>query len=932
MRPLRFFPVLLFLLVFVQTQGFSQQGIIYKAIILDSLEKVPVEKCTVSLLGKNGVISKKATDNKGLFSFTIKQDSVHLLFQHLGYTEKTVLITRSKATTATDTIYLASADKRMEGIVVKTKLPFVVQKGDTTEFNIDSALFEPFDVVADLLKRLPGLEIDAEGKLTYQGKPINRVLVDGEDLFGGDPNFSLRKLPAGLVAKIQVMDTKSLEQLFSGTTPDGEEKTLNIRLKPGNKTFGSAEATVGTKSQLESNGSVSQFDGAKKLSLMGTLTTSNKIGFNKISSGPTSSSANIGANYSNNFGKHRINGSYSYSDNGNSNNLYRERTQVITTDTSIFTRSSNYSDFNSSGHRVSLGNNWLIDSTSSLDINLVGSTGRSESQNSALSATRENGALRNESLNKSSTLGDNQSLTGNIVWVKRFGVNGRRLSINARTNMADQISNMLSQSTNTYFKGGMPVSGDTLDRQTKTKNRNRAYGVNFMYIEPITKHLRFDLRADLDMNRMLSIREVYNLDSNTKRAVFDSTYSSIISSTTHTQNLSAAFNYSHEKWNVSTGLSTVLQQAVRLFANEDVQQNLLRYSPSVNASYFLSKQQSLRVSFTANTLQPTIDQLQPVPDNSNPLFVRIGNPNLRTAFAQNYSLSYNVNNSTAPVHQSFSAGIGYAPISNQIVNAIFFDEYRRQTSQFVNVSGVYNMRGNLSFSRNKQIEKTITGWNLSSNGSYGQQAYFQSNKQYYSHNYNTGLSVSFNKREMAVRAGRYSTSLSASFSRNWTPADLKVLNTTRLNIAPQIEVGGNLFEFVYLASSYRLWYNKLDYHSNLRRNDEYSMHHLSSEISLQLQKKYWVNASINYQYNTQVPLDMPKGVINCNVSARGQVLKNRAQIVVTAVDLFAMSRNLRRIVGENFIEDLQIDNLQNYFTFRFQYNFSRIDKKERNKG
>jgi hypothetical protein len=355
MGPLRIFTCLLFLLVFAQKNISAQDEKTYRAVLVDSIEKTAVEKSTVSLISKNGAESKRISDAKGQFSFALKQDSAQLLFQHIGYNEKRVWLLSSKIRPGTDTIYLVPADKRMDNIVVTTKVPPVVQKGDTTEFNIDSAMFEPFDVVEDLVRRLPGLEIDEEGKMSFHGKPITRILVDGEDLFGGDPNFSMRKLPAGLVAKIQVMDTKTLEQVFNGTPSDGEDKTLNIKLKAGNKTFGSGDAMVGTKNQLDGNGMISQFDGPKRLSVMGAMNTSNKIGINKIRSGPTSSSANLNANYSNSIGKVRINSSYSYNINSNTNNIYRERTQVITVDTSIFTRSRNVSDYNSKGHRASSG-------------------------------------------------------------------------------------------------------------------------------------------------------------------------------------------------------------------------------------------------------------------------------------------------------------------------------------------------------------------------------------------------------------------------------------------------------------------------------------------------------------------------------------------------------------------------------------------------
>jgi hypothetical protein len=287
--------------------------------------------------------------------------------------------------------------------------------------------------------------------------------------------------------------------------------------------------------------------------------------------------------------------------------------------------------------------NWFIDSTSSLDMSIAVNYGNSNSKNISTSSTSENGALRNESLNNGISLGTITAISGNMSWMKRLSRSGRRLSVNARTNQGNMNSNQLTQSTNTYFKAGSPVDGDTLDRQTKTINRNNSYGVNLSYVEPISKHLRFDLRADLDVSTSTSDKNIYNLDTVTKEAEYDSTYSTAMSSRNSTQNLTASVNYSSNRWNISSGLSTVMQQAIRTLANDDVQQNLLRYSPSLNATFNLAKQKFLRASFSGNTIQPSIDQLQPVPDNSNPLYIRIGNPTLRTAFAQNYLVSYTAN-------------------------------------------------------------------------------------------------------------------------------------------------------------------------------------------------------------------------------------------------------------------------------------------------
>jgi hypothetical protein len=901
---------------------FAQEGKIFSGVVMDSLEKTPVEKCSVWLVHEKDSTRKTSTNDKGHFSFRIKNDSSVLHLRHISYNEKTFPLVFSKENT-NDTIWLVPANKQLDDILITASVPPVVIHGDTTEFNIDSSMFEPYDAVEDLVKRIPGLMIDEEGKMTYQGKLITRILVDGEDLFGGDPNFSMKKLPAGMVAKIQVMDTKTLEEIFNGTPVDSDDKTLNIKLKPGNKTFGSAEAMAGTKNQLEANANISQFDKSKRLSAVASKITSNKIGFPKINSAPSSSAANASINYGNTWGGLRMNSSYSYNENGNSNEMYRERTQLITADTSFLTKSGNRSNYESNGHRFNLTSNWLIDSTSNLDANISLSKTKSHSQNSSFSTTSENGSLRNQSFGNSSSTGDYQNFSATMIWLKRFNRKGRSLTINARTVLLDNETNFFTQSTNTYFKGALAVNGDTLHRHTKAINDTRTYSINIAYFEPISRTLRLSIRSDFDFNNSTTNRSIYNLDSITHTATFDSLYSAKIFSSANTQNLGLSLVYNKEKLYITTGFTTVLQQTLRTLQNDDVKQNLLRYAPALSVSYTISKQKSLRVNFSANTSQPNIDQLQPVPDNSNPLFIRLGNPDLRTAFAQDYSASYHYANG----EKSMNAGLSYAPINNQIVNAIYYDEFRKQTSRFINVNGVYAMRGSLTVSKTKREEKKFNTVSLTSSGDYSRNVFFQSNSQYFLRSYSVRTDVAFTKGAQTVRSAGFTIGLGGSFNRNWTPGNTTVLNTARLGVIPKLETSYN-FGNLFISAGYQMWYNKFDYNSTLRKNDEYSIHHFNHRFHLQLMKKVFVQGNVMYQYNTRVPVNTPKGMLTANFSAAANVLKGgQGRITITAADLFGQTSNLRRVVGENFIDDMQINNLRNYYTLRFQYNFNKLERR-----
>ena len=210
--------------------------------------------------------------------------------------------------------------------------------------------------------------------------------------------------------------------------------------------------------------------------------------------------------------------------------------------------------------------------------------------------------------------------------------------------------------------------------------------------------------------------------------------------------------------------------------------------------------------------------------------------------------------------------------------------------------------------------------------------YFQNNNQYYSRNYTTNGELSYSLRNQKIRTASYTIALSSSFSRNWTPADEKVLNTTRLNIAPKIESSISMaHEAIYVTSSYNVWYNKLNYHSSLRKNDEYSIHHFNNNLNVWIKKKFSIQSTLQYQYNTSAPANANKGIFTFNLSTSARVLKEKGLLTFAAFELFSTNTNLRRVVGENYIEDVQMENLQNYFTLKFQYSFSKLERRERRK-
>ncbi|MDB5197389.1 MAG: outer rane beta-barrel protein, partial [Flaviaesturariibacter sp.] len=278
--------------------------------------------------------------------------------------------------------------------------------------------------------------------------------------------------------------------------------------------------------------------------------------------------------------------------------------------------------------------------------------------------------------------------------------------------------------------------------------------------------------------------------------------------------------------------------------------------------------------------------------------------------------------------KNFSANASYAPISNSIVNATYYNDLRQQVAQAINVSGIYTASGNASFSY--QIKKGIRveQWYASAGGNYGRNVFFQKSGQYATRNYSIRSNAGFSRRaSQAEYADGFSVNASAFFNRSLTPQNAGGLDNYNLTLTPGIELMYSISKIVHFTTAYRYTATEMAYSAN--NVNRYRQHSLNQTVYVPFSPWCRLESNLAYLYDTQSAFGTSPQTITWNASVSANFLKRHAALVkLSAFDLLNTNRNVRRSVGTDYIEDVQTVNLRNYFTLLLQYNFNRIKKQE----
>lgn len=783
--PLFFFTLIVLVVCSLNVQA---QPYIVKGKLVDTMSYVTMYQSSVVLVRDSDSIMEgfTRTNEEGEFSLPVQEKGTYtLILSHPMFADFKDQISVNENPTDLGEIQMFSKSNLLQEVIVSDSRAITI-KGDTTEYTADSFKVREFANVDELLKRLPGIEVDKNGNITAHGEKVQKMYVDGEEFFSDDPAMVAKTLRASAVDKVQVYDKKSDQAEFTGID-DGEKiKTINLKLKENAKKgyFGKIAAGGGLQNYWESQVMLNAFKAKRKVSVYGTMSNTTTTGLNWDDSRKYSNSGggtlemsddgsftrtiyrdefdldswngqyngqglpkawNAGAHYSNKWLNDALsfNGNYQFAkfDIETDNNV---RTQYILPDTQYV--NTNYtSAYNSRmKHNANLVSEYNFDSTTSLKLNVGGYVRSSESRQTSQSEVLSlNGDPINASHKVQDVSSNGNNFNANLLFRKKFKKEGRTLSINLNGAHTENDSKGNYNALNSFAAIGIT---DTVNqRKTQDRITDQIEG-KASYTEQLSKHVAMELNYTLNVNNNQSANYTFNrAEDGTVSDVFDSLYSSDYSLNILTHTGGGNVRLKYERINITLG-GAVANAAFRQYdkiADTTLSYNYLNFFPKAIFRYSRNRQTNFTLSYSGRTNQPTINQLQPIRENTDPLNILIGNPDLKQEFQHNLNLNFG--NYKVLQERYLWASLGVNLSQNAISQSQNLNDLGQRTYQYVNVDGNYNLYGYAGYGF--KIKPLNVRTNLSVNGGYSHvNTYLNGQKSTsINQNYGPGLSFTYNK-------------------------------------------------------------------------------------------------------------------------------------------------------------------------------------------
>jgi hypothetical protein len=879
---------------------------------------LPIESATIYLerIKDSSVVTYTISDKNGFFKVEGRtfDDQLNFFASYVGYGTyiKKIDIDKEKIELKTISMQL---DNQLKEVLIKSTAPITIKK-DTLEFNVKSFKTKRDATVEDLLKKLPGVEVDEEGKITVNGKEVNKILVNGKPFFGDDPTITTKNLTKDIVEKIQIVDTKTKSEAFSGEAGNSENKTINLTIKEENNkgVFGRVAAGAGTDERYEYAGMVNFFDNDRRLSVLSGGNNINSPGFsfgelNKMFGGANSISINsngsfnfdgrsfgggqgittsrsTGLNYADVIGETVDVATDYFNSSSNSENETLTERETILADSRFFTNTRSKSNNDTDSHSANL--EFEIETDSTFQLNIEPSFGYSKTRtffNSNDETLDEDFVLTNQSSVNSDVERYARDFSADISATKRFGSRGAFIRAEIGTEVSKQESDDFLNSVAEIF-GTNP---ETIIRDQFTDGVNDSYGFSteLTYRLPIIAkklflNFEYEYSKDKENNRQSTF------DYNEISQGFDDFNTALSTDFEYTDSRSIpriGATYSGEKFYSRLDIG----YNIRTLENNDLlrpQFNVERQFKNLQASYRVnyrfSPKASIYGSYWLRNNPPALRQLQAFTDVSNPLSVVIGNPNLEPSNRHSFYAGYN--GFDWQKRTGFYANINANFTNNQVVSKTVIDpETLVRTTTYENVDGNSNFGVSATYSKEIKLD--------------------------------TLKSVKFNFRT------RYNRSKNINFNND-------VQYASRVNtITPRLGVDFIWNKVMEIKPYYEINISNNSYDIDAFEDRNFTRHNAGLRTATFLPKKFEWENDIRFNYNPDVAEGFQKSAWFWNSSLTYSILKDKGLISLKVYDLLNQNTNARRVATQDYIQDSQSTVLRQYFMLGFSYKFNSLGSK-----
>lgn len=846
----------------------AQSGRLIMGVVQDSAG-ITLPGSSVKLVSSLDTFST-ATNLEGVFRFpAVKSPKFNITVSSISFKtfSKQYTADPKSASMTLAPIRLKDANNQLNEVVIHIITPVVV-KEDTVQYDARAYPVREGDAVDEMVKRLPGMEVDNEGNVKAQGEPVTKIRLNGKDFFGDEAAAALQNLPADIVKNIQLVDDYGEEANLTGIKSGEPQKILNINTREDKKTgyFGRAEGGLGSTDRYVGRARANRFNGDQQISFDAT---NNNIS-NRSKGTTDRTSARI--HYRDNWGeKLESYGSYRFQRNDNHS---LERTVTESTFDSYTRYENDRSDNNNKTTEQDLSWNleWRPDSMNYFKFKprVTYNRGNTLSTGSTLTELLLANSVR-ERINTASS--SSFSSDNELYYHHKFRKKGRNLSASAvvNTSIADNLSDIRNDYTNTDSLNNSSVEQQYQYRNNDNHNTNTRLRVAF--IEPLSAKGMLEFNYQWNRTSTKTVRDTRDIDPSSEEQTLNTNLSNNYNYQFVTNRAGLTYRYIAPKLNYFAGISVMpsVLNGQDLSRGIKTRKETLNWVPSARMVYKFSKEQSFTMRYYGRSNQPGFRQLQPISDNSNIQNVITGNPDLKPEFTNNFGMEYKQNDWKSGY--VMDARVDMSQTNDKIVTAkVIIPDSIKQVSSYKNTDGFYNARANYSISLPfSERQYTIT---YSGGSNFSNNIAFTNNDRIVGKNLNINQGLNF---RLDIK-DRTNAELSTSFSYNQTQ---------------------------YSAGSLSDRYTKT-YRVGLRGRT-----YFKKDLTLGYDFSKTVNTGFNANSTNPTLL---------NLFLEYRFLKqNRANIRFQGYDLLNQNTAISRDVFDNVIVDSQTNRLARYFMLTFQY-------------
>lgn len=929
---MRYFNIFLFLL---SGQINAQSVYSITGIAFDSVQQQTVASATITLMLKkdSSLVSFAMTNDDGKFHLNNLNPGIYrLLITHVSYYGFTssVELGGSEKTKNLGNVFLINKSIELKSVTITGEAPPVTLLNDTVQYNAASFKTAPNANVEQLLKKLPGVQVQKDGTIKAQGEKVTRVLVDGKEFFGNDPKLATKNLPADAVDKVQVYDKQSDQAQLTGIDDGNYEKTINLKLKEDKKkgAFGKISGSLGTDERLEGKFNVNKFKAAEQMSVIGMGNNTNAEGFSfmdilnftgemarmqrsgsgdininmnreeatalGINGGSKNSGINTawggGFNYNNIFGKDVDWQSNYFYNHFNPNTQSNVQRQYFLPD-STFYNTTNSSDNNKNeSHRFNFNVLWQLDTFNSIRFtpSLTVQNTNNISQSDYRTFTQAGNTV-NFGNSVNTTLYNAISFRNELLWRKKFRRKGRTFSLSFQNtnNHSTGDGNLIS--TNTFYdKNGGINRTDLLNQNSTSENSVNGFSTKAVYTEPITRKslIEFSFAKSITGNSASK----FTYDFNPQTARYETLNASLSNSYSNNYAYNTAgirFRAQIDKLNMALGAywqRSDLDGTIKLEKGDSsLGKTFYNILPTVRMQYNFTRYKSISTNYTVTVNAPTVQQLQPVTDNSNPLRIRQGNADLKQELVHSVQARLML---LSPFKQKnlflFS---NWQFIENKISNADSLTSSGITYTKPINTDGAYNLINSLNYS--------IPLHYLDATLNIGADANMLSSVQYVNNSPNTIQTLTLGP---SVRIELFPTdNLDISVGVN--------INSVKSTYSLQSALAAKYISQLYSFSA--------DWH-------------LPKGFFLTNDFDYTINSQLSDGFNVRIPI--------WNISLSKMIMNNRGEIKMSVRDVLNQNVGINRNTNNNYIEDVRYNTLQRFFLLGFTWSLSKTGLNNESNG